>query len=276
MAISLLSNISSINAERHLEKNRQVYEKAIEKLASGSRLNRAGDDAAGSAISYSLEARIRSIHQAERNAQDALSLFQVAGGATNEISNILVRLRELAMQASSDTVGDREREMLEVEAVQLKEEVDRIAESTKYLDTNLLNGAGKDFTFQIGIEDGEVNRLNYSASDIDVRASTLGIDDVSIRDRDSALDALSAIDEAVIRLHVPRAQMGAMQTRLQSTLGFLADYGENLTAANSRIRDADLAHEASEVVRGQMLQKAGMAVLAQANMMPTLAMRLLE
>lgn len=276
MAISLLSNVPALNAQRHLEMNRTIYERSIERLASGRRINRAGDDAAGSAISFSLDAHIRSIQQAQRNAQDAVSLFQVAGGAMGGLSNILVRLRELAMQAASDTVGDREREMLEVEAVQLREEIDRIAESTKYLGTNLLNGSGRDFVFQVGIEDADTNRLFYSASQIDVRTDTLGVDGVSVLDRESAQEALTSIDEGINRLHIPRSQMGAMQTRLTSTLDFLADYEENLTAANSRIKDADLAREASEVVRGQILQKAGIAVLSQANMLPTLATKLLE
>jgi len=275
MRATILTNLVALNITRHLEKNRRIFEKSAERLASGKRINQMSDDAAGAAISTSLEAQIRSIIQASRNAQDAISLFQVAGGAMSEISSIFVRLRELAIQASSDTVGDEEREMLAVEASQLKEEVDRIADSTRYLGTNLLNGAGRDFTFQIGVNDDETNRIGYDASQIDVRTSTLGIDDIDMSSIDAAQGSLGHIDDAISRLHVPRANMGAMQSRLESTINFLGVSEEGFTAAQSRILDADVAREASDTVKGQVLQKSGIAVLSQANMLPALILKIL-
>lgn len=216
------------------------------------------------------------MQQASRNARDALSLIQVAEGGMNEVGNILIRIRELAIQAASDSVGDAERAMLHLEATQLGDEVNRIANSTKYLGTNLLNGTSKDFTFQVGIENDEFNRLHYSSAVVDIRPSTLGIDDLSFETTSDAQDSLSSIDSAILRLHIPRAEVGAIQSRIQATIGHLANYEESLTAANSRIRDADLASEATKYVQAQIQQKAAVAVLSQANQVPVLAYKLIE
>jgi len=150
MGLSILTNIPAITVRRHLEAGSRTYAKSMERLASGKRINRPGDDAAGLSLSFGLEARIRSIKQAKRNAEDALSLIQVAGGGLNEVGNILIRLRELSIQAASDTISDKEREMLQIEASSLEQEIDRIADSTKYLGTPLLNGEGQSFDFFIG------------------------------------------------------------------------------------------------------------------------------
>lgn len=276
MAISLLSNNASLNAAHHLQRNNDNFARAAEKIASGRRINRSGDDAAGLAISYSLEGKLRSIIQARRNAQDALSLMDVASGGTNEVGNLVVRLRELAIQASSDSISDRERDMLELESVQIKDEVERLAQATRYFDTPLLNGNGKDFTFQIGIDNNEHNRLVYSASSLDLRASKLGIDGISMKDIDSARDALSSIDDALIKMNVPRAQIGALQSRMESVISNLNTYEESMSGALSRVRDADISIETANAVKGQVLQRAGIAVLAQANQQPSIALKLLE
>lgn len=276
MAISTLTNIPSLTAQRHINHTETSYQKAMERLASGSRINRAGDDAAGLAVSNSLVARIRSIGQATRNAQDGYSMLQVAGGGMNEIAGLLIRMRELAMQAATDTVSDRERELIEVENAELKAEIDRIAETTKYLGTTLLNGEGDDYQFQIGPDNDTADTLFYAADGVDVRAGALGVDGVDLTDRDSALSALEDIDEGIARVHVPIAQIGAMQSRMETTIRHLENLGENMSAANSRIKDADFAKESADAVKGQIQQRAGIAVLAQANQLPALALQLLN
>jgi flagellin len=276
MAISLLSNQAVINARRHMETTSRMFGEASERLASGKRINKSGDDAAGLAISQVMEGKIRSMQQARRNAQEALSLMQVAEGGMNEVSNLLVRLRELSIQAASDTIGDKERTMLELENKQIKEEIDRLANATEYFGTSLLNGQGKEFTFQIGPDNSEANRLEYSTASLDLRASSLGIDGASLSDSSSALDALSQVDEAITKLNTPRAEVGAMQTRFNSIVNNLFIYEENMSAAKSRIVDADIAQETAKAVQASILQRAGAAVIAQANTMPALALKLLD
>jgi flagellin len=276
MAISLLSNQAVINARRHMETTSRMFGEASERLASGKRINKSGDDAAGLAISQAMEGKIRSMQQARRNAQEALSLMQVAEGGMNEVSNLLVRLRELSIQAASDTIGDKERTMLELENKQIKEEIDRLANATEYFGTSLLNGQGKEFTFQIGPDNSEANRLEYSTASLDLRASSLGIDGASLSDSSSALDALSQVDEAITKLNTPRAEVGAMQTRFNSIVNNLFIYEENMSAAKSRIVDADIAQETAKAVQASILQRAGAAVIAQANTMPALALKLLD
>lgn len=276
MPISLLSNQAALNARRHMEETNRVQGEAIERLASGKRINKSGDDAAGLAISSVMEGKIRSIAQARRNTQEALSLMQVAEGGMNEVSNLVVRLRELAIQAASDTIGDKERQMLELENRQIQQEVDRLANATEYFGTNLLNGSGKNFTFQIGPDNSEANRLEYSTANLDLRASSIGVEGISLTDSSSALSALESVDEAITKLNVPRAEVGAMQTRLQSISNNLFIYEENMSAAKGRILDADIAQETAKAVQGAVLQKAGAAVLAQANTAPALALKLIE
>ncbi|NBX93278.1 MAG: flagellin FliC [Proteobacteria bacterium] len=276
MPISLLSNQAAINTRRHMEETGKVYADATEKLASGKRINKSSDDAAGLAISSVMEGKIRSIAQARRNAQEAISLVQVAEGGMNEVTNLVVRMRELAIQAASDTIGDREREMLELENKQIQSEIDRLANATEYFGTNLLNGSGKEFTFQIGPDTSEANRITYSTANLDLRSSALGVDGVSLKDSGAASSAIEATDEAISRLNVPRAEVGAMQGRFNSVINNLYIYEENMSASKGRILDADIAQETAKAVQGAVLQKAGAAVLAQANTSPTLALKLLE
>lgn len=276
MPITVLTNLPAMNARRHLEETSNWYAAAAERLSSGKRVNRSGDDAAGMAISFSLEAKIRSIQQARRNSQEALSLMQVAEGGMNEVGNLIVRMRELAIQASSDTIGDRERGMLELESNQLKSEVERLSQATSYFGTSLLNGTGKEFTFQIGPDNNEYNRLTYNTKNLDLRASTLGVDGVDLSSASNALDSLGTIDEALSKMNQPRAEVGSLGTRFQSIIGNLSIYEENLVAAKSRILDADIAKEAAQAVQGSVLQKAGISVLAQANVAPGLALKLLD
>lgn len=276
MPISLATNLPAVKVRGHLDRVGENFSKSIERVASGKRIIRSGDDAAGLSISNSLEAKIRSIQQARRNASEAMSLIQVAEGGMNEVSNLVVRLRELAVQAASDTVGEREREMLQLEAVQIREEVDRLAEATRYFDTQLLNGTSKNFNFQIGIENTIYDRIQYDSSEVDLRSGALGVDGINLADKDGAADSLSVVDEAFKRMGTPRSKLGALQLRMTSIQNNLSTYEESLTAANSRILDADIARETTNVVQSQILQKAGMAVLAQANAAPMHIMKLVE
>ena len=252
-------------------------DKTLEKLASGSRINRAGDDAAGLAISENLKAQIRGLSQAERNAQDGISLVQIAEGAMSEISNILIRLRELGVQAASDTIGSTERKFLNVEFEQLISEVDRIANSTEFNRVPLLNGTGAVFDIQIGTRNDPMSdRLTFDASSADVNVAALGLNLASIGDKISAQNSLASIDQAIITVSGIRADFGALQNRLQSTINNISVNVENLSAANSRIRDTDIAKETAELTKGNILVTAGTSVLAQANNSTKMALGLIN
>ena len=254
-----------------------MMDKTLEKLASGQRINRAGDDAAGLAISENLKAQIRGLSQAERNAQDGVSLVQIAEGALSEVSNILIRLRELGVQAASDTIGSTERKFLNVEFEQLMSEVDRIANSTEFNRVPLLNGTGAVFDIQIGTRNDPMSdRLTFDASSADVNVAALGLNLASIADKISAQNSLSAIDQAIINVSGIRADFGALQNRLQSTINNLAVNVENLSAANSRIRDTDIAKETAELTKSNILVTAGTSVLAQANNSTKMALGLIN
>lgn len=241
-------------------------ERTLEKLSSGQRINRAGDDAAGLAISENLKAQIRGLGQAERNAEDGISLVQIAEGALNEVSNILIRLRELGVQAASDTIGSTERKFLNVEFEQLMAEVDRIANSTEFNRVPLLNGTGAVFDIQIGTRNDPISdRLTFDASSADVNVAALGLNLASVADKISAQNSLSSIDQAIVSVSGVRADFGALQNRLQSTVNNIAVSVENLSAANSRVRDADVASETAALTKNNILVQAGTSVLAQAN-----------
>ncbi len=275
MALTILTNLASLNTKRHLEESSEKYAQAAERIATGKRINKSGDDAAGLSISTTIEGQVRSIQQARRNAQDALSLMQVAEGGMNDVNNLIIRLRELAIQAASDSVGDNERKSIQFEVDQVKQEIDRLSEVTRFLDTTLLNGKGKDFVFQIGPDNNEMNRFEYDASKLDLSISSLGLSGVDLSDIESAQDALSSIDESIKQLIEPRAELGALQSRLTSVSSSLSVYEENMTAARARIIDADIAKETADAVKTQVLQKAGISILSQTNLNPAMALKLL-
>jgi flagellin len=277
MGLRISTNMAAMAAGRALSNTSEGLAKTYERLASGRRINHAGDDAAGLSISENLRAQVRSMGQAERNANDGISFVQVAEGGLNEVSNILIRLRELAIQAASDTVGDRERAYIDNEAQTLIQEVDRIANVTNFNGTQLLNGEGsKDvLDFQVGTRNDEADRILFNVNENDVRASTLGVDGLSYTDIDAARSALDSIDSAMGSVFGARARLGAMQNKLQATVNNIQIGKENLSAAHSRIADADIAAETSELVRGNILQQAGVAVLSQANQASTAALKLL-
>ncbi|MEI8347915.1 MAG: flagellin [Pseudomonadota bacterium] len=277
MGLRINTNVASLNAQRSLSKTRLSMEKTLEKLSSGQRINRAGDDAAGLAISENLKAQIRGLGQAERNAQDGISLVQIAEGGLAEVSNILIRLRELAVQAASDTIGGSERKFLNVEFEQLTSEIDRIANSTEFNRVPLLNGTGAVFDIQIGTRnDPVIDRLTFDSSSADINVAALGLNLASVADKISAQNSLSSIDQAIISVSGIRADFGALQNRLQSTVNNIAVSVENLSAANSRVRDTDVASETAELTKNNILVQAGTSVLSQANSYPKTALQLIE
>ena len=277
MGLRINTNVASLNAQRNLSGTKLAMDKTLEKLASGQRINRAGDDAAGLAISENLKAQVRGLGQAERNAQDGVSLVQIAEGALSEVSNILIRLRELGVQAASDTIGSTERKFLNVEFEQLVSEIDRIANSTEFNRVPLLNGTGAVFDIQIGTRNDPISdRLTFDASSADVNIAALGLNLASIADKISAQNSLSSIDQAIISVSGIRADFGALQNRLQSTINNIAVGIENLSAANSRIRDADIAKETAELTKNNILVTAGTSVLAQANNSTKMALGLIN
>jgi len=277
MGLRINTNVASINAQRNLRGTRGNLDKTLEQLSSGSRINRAGDDAAGLAISENLKAQIRGLGQAERNAQDGVSLVQIAEGGLTEISNILIRLRELGVQAASDTIGPTERKFLNVEFEQLVSEVDRIAQSTEFNRVPLLNGIGAVFDIQIGTRNDPVSdRLTFDASSADVNVAALGLNLASVSDKISAQNSLAAIDQAIISVSGIRADFGALQNRLQSTINNIVISVENLSAANSRVRDTDIASATAELTKNNILMQAGTSVLAQANQSTNSALSLIS
>jgi flagellin len=267
MGLRINTNVPSLVAQRNLRGTRSMLDRSLERLSSGSRINHAGDDAAGLAISETLRAQIRGISQAERNAQDGISLIQVAEGGLSEISNILIRMRELGVQAASDTVGPRERGFMDTEFQQLMAEVDRISNSTEFNGNSLLNGSGNTFEVQIGTKNNPlVDRIKlFDPYSTNVNLVSLGINLANVADKTSAQNSLGSIDQALNSAVGIRAGFGAMQNRLQSVITNLTVNKENMTSANSRIRDADLAEETAEMTKAQILQQAGVSVLSQAN-----------
>lgn len=277
MAITITTNVASLNAQKNLRASHHEMERTMARLSSGYRINQAADDAAGLAISENLKAHIRGLHQAGRNAEDGISLVQVAEGGLNEIGNMLVRLRELGVQAASDTIGDTERHFLDVEYQQLKSEIQRISEVTKFNGRDLLNGTGGIVDVQVGINnDPFQDRISFNASAANSSLEALGVTPLNLATKEDAQMSLASIDEAQTSVNSMRANLGALQNRLNSTVNNLAIAHENLSAANSRIRDTDIASETAEMTRNSILQQAGVSVLGQANTMQQVALKLLQ
>lgn len=276
MGLRIATNVQSLVAQRHLSTNNTAQQQTMEKLSSGSRINKAADDAAGLAISEKMRAQIRSIRQDVRNANDGISMMQTAEGGMNEIGNILVRFRELSIQASSDTVGDVERGFINKEVDQLKEEVSRISSSTEFNGKKLLNGNGEKLDIQIGMNNNEAeDRFTLDTARINVSLDALGLGGMTVLDKESARGNLESIDNAIKTLVENRAELGALQNRLQSSVNNLNVYDENLSTAKSRIRDTDMAAETAELAKNNILSQADVSVLSQANQNNMLALKLL-
>lgn len=264
---------ASLMAQRYLGMTQRTTERAMKDLASGSRFNTPGADAAGAAIAEQLHGQVRGQKAALMNADNATSFIQVAEGALNEQNNILIRLRELAVQAASDTYSDQEREYLNYEYAQLADELDRIAKTTTFGSTALLDGRSKEYEFQVGTNAGDENIIRYT-SDTNTTAAELGIEGGSVETKGEARSNLKDIDTAMNRVASARAKYGAIQSRLDSAANHLAVGIENITAAHARMADTDVAQAVSDVRRGQILQQYQASVLSQANNTNEIMLRL--
>lgn len=276
MGLRIATNVPSLNAQKNLASTQRTMNSALARLSSGYRINQAADDAAGLAISENLKGQIRGMKQANRNANDGVSLIQVAEGGLNEVGSIIVRLRELAVQASSDTIGDTERQFLDVEYQQLKSEVQRIAESTTFNGRDLLNGTGGIVDIQVGIHnDAFKDRISFNSSAANSSLEALGLTAESLATKEQAQMSIDVADRAQVSVNSMRANFGALQNRLTSTINNLDIAHENYSAANSRVRDTDIAAETAELTRSNILMQAGVSVLGQANSSQQMALKLL-
>lgn len=274
MGLRINANLEALNAWRNLSVTSTNLSKAMEKLSSGLRINRAGDDAAGLAISEKLRSQVRGLNQAIRNAQDGISLIQTAEGALQETHSILQRMRELAVEAANDTMTADDRDAIQKEIDALIAEITRIANDTEFNTKKLLNGdvASTALNFQIGPNQNQSITITISAAS----AGALGVGSVSVGSNTLANEAISAIDAAIKTVSSTRASLGAVQNRLEHTIANLSVAAENLTASESRIRDVDMALEMMNFTKTQILQQAGVAMLAQANMAPQAVLQLLR
>ena len=276
MGLRINTNVTSLAAQRTLSANNAEQAQSLGKLSSGTRIVKSADDAAGLAISEKLKAQIRGVNQAERNANDGISMIQTAEGGLNEASNILVRLRELAVQSSSDTVGESERKFTDLEYQNLKSELERISQVTEFNGKKLLNGQGDKYDFQIGINNDDFqDRIKFDSAKMSAGLESLGIAELSVGSKESSQESLAKIDSAIQNVSGQRAELGAVQNRLTSTINNLQTSSENLSAANSRIRDTDFAAETAKNTKMNILTNAGTSVLSQANSQGQAALKLL-
>lgn len=278
--ISVLTNTTSLDAQRNLSATQSALAKSIGRLSSGMRINSASDDAAGLGISENLSANIQSLGQAQRNANDSISMSQVAEGSMNDMQGIVSRMRELSVQSSNATLGSTERGYIQTEFSQLSQEINRISSVTNFNGQKLLDGsASAGLTFQIGINNTSNDRIAMSITKLTTStlgSSSLHIASASLSTATNAQLAIGTFDTAIQQLSQARAKLGATQNRMQVTVSNLSVTQDNLTAANSRIRDVDVASETASMTKSQILSQAGLAVLAQANQIPQAALSLLR
>ncbi len=274
MGLRINTNVASLNAQRNLSNTTNMLARSMERLSSGLRITRASDDAAGLAISERFRAEIRSLQQAQRNGLDGVSLLQIAEGALNETSGNLIRLRELAIQSANGTVGADQRATLDAEFQDLIAEIERISQVTAFNGVAVLAGTGTTVTFQVGIYNTSNDRI--SVSSVDATAGGVGVSGLSISSLTGAQNSLSALDSAIQTVASLRGAFGTAQNRIESTIRSLGVAIENTSAAESRIRDVDVASETAILTRNQVLQQAGIAVLAQANISTQSALALLQ
>jgi len=284
MPVLIFNNIASLNAQRILGTNNDRLAKSVERIASGIRINRGADDAAGLAISESLRSDIRALRQAVRNANDGVSLINTAEGALNEQAGILIRLRELSSQASTGTVGSTERQTIQLEFTALRNEIDRIAATTEFNGQKLIDGSlastvgsGSQVLIQIGLDSSANSRINLNTQInlSSITASGLGIDILTVTGAAGALTALDTINSAITTVTQGRGKVGAVQNRLTRAISNLAVSVENLQSAESAIRDADIPKEVALLTRNQILVQASTAMVGQANLIPQSVLQLL-
>jgi len=276
MALRINTNVSSVFAQKHSSRTQENLRANFEHLSSGLRITKAADDAAGLAISESMRAEIRSLHQASRNTNDGVSMVQTAEGALSEVTNIISRMRELSVEASSGILQATERAYLATEFTALQGEIDRISATTNFNGLSLANGSTASVAVQVGIFDSANDRITVTLQDS--RTATLSIDTATIDlgSAGNAQSAITALDTALDSVNDSRADLGAAQNRLTSAMHNLENYTENLIEAESRIRDVDFAQETADLTRNQIFSQAGVAVLAQANQSPQAALSLLQ
>ena len=276
MALRINYNEAASKAQRGLAASQDAYTSQAEALSSGLRINKASDDAAGMAVSERLKNQVRGLNQAQRNAQDGISMIQTAEGGLSEIANLLARMRELAVQSANDTLTSTDRTNLNAEFTQLQAEITRIGNSVSFNGTVLLN-ASASFTLQVGANSTAAsNQLALALTDNRATATGIALTSNDVTSQTSGSVAITQIDTAINTINTNRASLGAMQSRLESAVRSLAVASENAAAANSRVADADIASSMSELVRAQILQRAGISVLAQANQAPGMILDLLK
>ncbi len=277
MGFRIKSNVVALEAQHHLKHASREQAKEFSKLATGKRITKAADDAAGLAIATRLRSHTKGLKQAQRNASDGISLVQVAEGGLNEASTLLTRMREITIQAASDTVGEKEREYLDIEFQQLSEEIERIAQSTSFNGIHLIKGENEIGTmdFQIGNFKGEEYKLSWDSADTNATLTGLGVEGLDVTEKGNARDAIEDIDNAIDTLSGYRANLGAVQSRLQSTITNLDTQVINQEAARSTIEDADIAESVSKLASATMAKEASASILSQANQIPQSALRLL-
>jgi flagellin len=291
MGLRIRTNVSSLVSQRHAQNNMNDMDKSLERLSSGYRINKSSDDAAGLAVSESIRAKVRGLNQAKRNANDAVSMVQIAEGSLSEVTNILVRMRELAVQSASDTIGDTERGYLNKEYVQMTDEIDRISKTSEFNSLKLFDPNQKDqLIIQVGVnkaapEDNSdtitmnlagLKTFNTEALGLGKESEIGPMNEGETIERDHITDQLGKIDNALTRLAGERATLGATQSRLGSAVSNLSIQTENLSTAQSRIRDVDFAEETSNMTQSKVLSASSMSVLTQANAKPEMALQLLR
>jgi flagellin len=276
MGFRIATNVASLTAQRSLSKVSQKEQTTTAQLSSGNRITKSSDDSAGLAISEKLRANIRSSQQANRNANDGISMIQVAEGGLDESANILIRLRELAIQSASDTIGNTERGYTNMEFSQLKDELQRISQTTEFNDVKLLDGSSESLDFQIGANNDDFeDRIVYDPAKINSGLDALGLESEGVDSKEGAQGSLEKIDSAINTVSGQRAELGALQNRLITTSSNLETSVENMSAANSRIRDVDYAEVTAKNVQNNIMKQAGISVLTQANQTPQQALRLI-
>ena len=277
MSMSIRTNVASLDAQRNLSSTQNMLNTAMARLSSGYRITSAGDDAAGLGVSTQLEAQIASYNQAVRNANDGVSVVQTTEAALDNTANILTRLRELAMESASDGVGNSDRAYINTEATQLQAEIDRVAQTTNFNGASLLNGSNTTLDFHVGVEATSNDIISFTTLDATVAAlfSGTGLTSIDLSSKVGAVSALSVVDSALAQVSNQRSILGATGNRLQDAISTIQAFTEQLSAADSRIKDVDVAEETSALARANILQQAGVSVLAQANQQPQLALKLL-
>jgi len=275
MSLTINTNIMSLNAQRNLSSTQNELSKSMQRLSSGLRINSAADDAAGLAISVGMDARVKSMNQAVRNANDGVSLAQTAEGSLNETTNLLTRMRELAQESATGTVSNAQRTSIQNEFTQLSSEIDRIANATQFNGANLLDGSlSTGVSFQIGTNNTTNDSISLSVTA--AGSSALGLGATAVSTQATAQSSLAMIDSALASVSTLRGTLGAVQNRLQSTINNLQVAIENTSAAESRIRDVDVAAETANMTRANILVQAGVSILSQANSSPQAALKLLQ